>query len=420
VRKLLVWLADLHIATLTEDRYGLSLVYTNAAKPLGTPLISVSMPVVSRRYGTKVVRPFFNGLLPEGEARMIITYDLGIDSLDDFGLLVALGRDCAGALTIQLPNDPVPAQRSGVGSGDLRVADIERLLAELPIHPLGFDGNTIRVSLAGVQPKLLLTQTDDHRWSLPTGSVISTHILKPGSRLLPSTVANEAFCMTAANLAGVSAAATSVERFGGSPVLISARYDRRYSEDGSVERIHQEDACQALSILTVPPIHKYQRYSPSLSFSAVQRVLSRWADGDATNDLLSHLAFNIIIGNADYHGKNVSLLHDPDGVIHLAPLYDAMCTCYYSGRDGVPAVDTELGLYVGGARDINEVTMRHVIEESSRWGMRPTRSLAVLSELVEKLPEALSQAASRVADLPESVYETVLRRLVAARQQLAG
>lgn len=96
--KLNVWLAGEHVATITEDRYGMSMVYTDIAQPLGIPLVSMSMPVTSQRYGNKTARPFFHGLLPEGEARTIIAYDLGLDSSNDMGLLQALGEDCAGTL----------------------------------------------------------------------------------------------------------------------------------------------------------------------------------------------------------------------------------------------------------------------------------------------------------------------------------
>jgi serine/threonine protein kinase HipA of HipAB toxin-antitoxin module len=32
------------------------------------------------------------------------------------------------------------------------------------------------------------------------------------------------------------------------------------------------------------------------------------------------MTFNLLIGNADAHGKNLSLLHDPLGTAGLAPL----------------------------------------------------------------------------------------------------
>jgi serine/threonine-protein kinase HipA len=414
-----VWLAGEQVATITENRSGLSMIYTNTAQPLGAPLVSMSMPVATRRYGNKIARPFFHGLLPEGEARTIIAYDLGIDSSNDMGLLRALGRDCAGALTIQTAAEPNPTKVSAAGRNALQDAEIEKLLAALPVHPLGFDGKKIRVSLAGMQPKLLLAQSSDGRWCLPMDGVISTHILKPASRILPRTVPNEAFCMTIANRATVNSAHTTVAQFGGAIVLVSRRYDRRVTPQGSIERLHQEDACQALSILAEPPDRKYQQHTPSLSLLAVSQLLGQWGNANATDDLLTQLTFNVIVGNADYHGKNISFLHQDDGSVRLAPLYDAMCTVYYSGTNGMPSVDTGLGLHISNKTDINDVTMDDIANEASRWGMRRSESLPLISDLLGRLPNAIDLAAIGVADVSDNLVTIVQARLATAQSEIA-
>ncbi|MHB1129063.1 MAG: HipA domain-containing protein [Ilumatobacteraceae bacterium] len=416
--KLNVWLAGEHVATITENRSGMSMIHTDTAQPLGAPLVSMSMPVASQRYGDKTTRPFFHGLLPEGEARSIIAYDLGLDSSDDMGLLRALGKDCAGALAIQTVDESAPPKVSAVGQEALQDTEIERLLAALPVHPLGFDGKKMRVSLAGIQPKLLLAQTLGGQWSLPTDGVISTHILKPASRVLPRTVQNEAFCMIASNCAQVTAAHTTLEQFGGAAVLVSRRFDRRVTPQGTTMRIHQEDACQALSILTAPPDRKYQRHTPSLSLVAVSQLLDQWGEPNAAASLLAQLAFNVIIGNADYHGKNISFLHEPDGTVRLAPLYDAMCTVCYSGTDGTPNVETELGLHISNKTDINDVTMEDIASEASRWGMRQSKSLPLISNLLERLPDAINYAANEIADVPDNLVTIVQSRLAAARSEI--
>ncbi len=416
--KLHVWLAGEHVATIKEDRYGISMVYTEIAQPLGIPLVSMSMPVASHRYGNKTARPFFHGLLPEGEARTIIAYDLGLDSSNDMGLLQALGKDCAGALTIQTVTEPAPANVSAAGREALQDTQIEELLVSLPVHPLGFDGNKIRVSLAGMQPKLLLAKTSDGQWNLPTSGVISTHILKPASRTLPRTVQNEGFCMFAAKCAQVTAAHTTIEQFGDVTALVSRRFDRRITPHGETMRIHQEDACQALSILTAPPDRKYQRHSPSLSFVAVSELLNQWGEPEAVTNLLTQLTFNVIIGNADYHGKNISFLHQPDGMVRLAPLYDAMCTIYYSGTDGAPNVETELGLHISNKTDINDVTMEDITNEASRWGIRRSKSLLLISNLLERLPDAIDSAANEIADVPDNLISIVQARLAAAQSEI--
>jgi HipA-like protein len=51
----------------------MKLTYVPGAATLGVPLISVSMPMSSAAYTDKVVRPFFHGLLPEGDRPVVET-----------------------------------------------------------------------------------------------------------------------------------------------------------------------------------------------------------------------------------------------------------------------------------------------------------------------------------------------------------
>jgi serine/threonine-protein kinase HipA len=98
------------IAELIRLRGGrLELSYVDGLE-LSSPLVSVNLPTQPKPYRGDNVAAFFNGLLPEGEARRIIGYDLGIDANDIFEMLRAIGAECAGALSIT-PEDPPPRQR---------------------------------------------------------------------------------------------------------------------------------------------------------------------------------------------------------------------------------------------------------------------------------------------------------------------
>jgi len=327
-----VWLDGRHVATLFEQRRQMTMRYTDAAGPLGAPLVSMAMPLGTMRFPDRIARAFFHGLLPEGEARRMLAYDFGLDVADDMGLLAQLGKDCAGALVVQPVGDAPPLAATVPGGDVVDGPAIARRLAQLPIHPLGVDGR-IRVSLAGVQSKLLLSRRPDGTWSLPSAGVISTHIVKPAHRDLPDSVANEAFCMNLAGRAGLAAAPTTIEFFDGVEVLVSERYDRQVDGNGMTARVHQEDACQALSVLTVVPEHKYETFGgPSLV--GVAGLLEQWGDFSAKEDLLGQVAFHVLVGNADAHGKNISFLHREDGTVELAPLYDVMSTVYYSEAAG--------------------------------------------------------------------------------------
>ena len=112
--ELAVWLYGDRVAIVDRERGRPRLVYTEEALErydLGTPLLSLSLPVANRRYPQGVVRSFLDGLLPEGDVRRSIARELGLRPDDTFGLIEALGRDCAGAVIVQPAEDPPPPGR---------------------------------------------------------------------------------------------------------------------------------------------------------------------------------------------------------------------------------------------------------------------------------------------------------------------
>ena len=239
---LAVWLYGVEVAIVERDsRRRLRLAYTHEALEtfsLGTPLLSLRLPLTGDRYGNVPTRAFLDGLLPEGEPRRVLAEDLGLAADDTFGLIGALGRDCAGALVIQPYDQPAPAPASTAGVAPLTADDLTRLVANLRSAPLGID-RRVRLSLAGVQEKLLLARRPDGSWARPTGGAPSTHILKPEIGRYPRTVENEAFCMRVARHLGLPAAEVeTLTTTGGHRLLVVARYDRHTGPDGAVERVH--------------------------------------------------------------------------------------------------------------------------------------------------------------------------------------
>jgi serine/threonine-protein kinase HipA len=193
--ELAVWLYGDRVATIDRDRGRPRLVYTEDALSryeLGTPLLSLSLPVSERRYTQGIVRPFIDGLLPEGESRKSIARDVSVRADDTYGLIRELGRDCAGAVVIQPADEPPPPTPTTVTAEALTPDDVATLVGNLRNAPLGAGGR-VRVSLAGVQEKLLLTRMPDGKWGRPVDGTPSTHILKPEIAAYPKTVENEAF-----------------------------------------------------------------------------------------------------------------------------------------------------------------------------------------------------------------------------------
>jgi len=402
---LTVWLYGQPVATvdlgLHAHRDRLRLVYRKEAFETfdeGTPLLSLHLPIRADPYPNAAVRSFIDGLLPEGDVRRAIAEELGLRAGDTYGLITALGRDCAGALVIQPDNEVPPSSPTTMAAEPIDAAELESLVANLRSAPLGVS-DRVRLSLAGVQEKLLLTRMCDGRWGRPIDGTPSTHILKPELREYPHTVANEAFCMRLANVLNLPTARIETTEVGQRPVLIVERYDRVIGEDGTVERVHQEDFCQAMGL---PPSKKYQAEGgPSL------RQIARMVDNldpEAVENLLRAVTLNIIIGNADAHGKNFSLVHSRSGAIRLAPLYDLLSIQYYG-------LSSKMSMYVDSVQVIDRVTQDRIVNEAVSWGVGRRRAEAVVHHVLDRMPDAVVAAADKTSDLPAEIPDIALAQL---------
>src|ERR1700682_2829430 len=142
--------------------------------------------------------------------------------------------------------------------GDREIADI---LGDLKRTPLGVDeSGEFRISLAGAQEKTALLYWQD-QWQVPHGTTATTHILKPEIGRLPNgidlsqSIENEHLCMRLTAAFGRATPQTQMHEFSGKCALVVERLDRRWTRDGRLLRLPQEDCCQALS---VPPPRKYE------------------------------------------------------------------------------------------------------------------------------------------------------------------
>jgi serine/threonine-protein kinase HipA len=289
------------------------------------PAISISLPKRPEPFKQREARPFFAGLLPEEAQRAAIASALGISRRNDFAFLEALGGDVAGALSLWPEGIEPPTPASERVARPLSDDELLGVLDTLPTRPLLAGREGFRLSLAGAQSKLPVVLVDD-RVALPAPGQATTHILKPSIAGLPHTTENEALVMALAAAAELPVAPVDARVVSSRPYLLVARYDRRFDEHGQAHRLHQEDFCQALGI---PPEHKYAAEGgPTFktSFELIRRATARPALAVLT--LLDAAIFNVIVGNADAHGKNFSLLYDA-GAINLAPLYDLLSTVAY-------------------------------------------------------------------------------------------
>jgi serine/threonine-protein kinase HipA len=347
-RRLIVWWDGARVGELALNEYG-EPEFAYAADWIAmanTRPVSASLPLQPEPFDRRATLPFFEGLLPEASQRTAIAQALGISERNEFRLLEEIGGEVAGAIEVW----PEGVERSlSSASGTSRILSDDELVAlidRLPTRPMlagGEDG--LRLSLAGAQSKLPVIYRDG-QIALPAPGQPTTHILKPEIARFDGTAENEAFCMRLARAIGLDAAEVQYRTVGDKRFLLVERYDRQAREDGKTVRLHQEDFCQALGFTSA---RKYASDGGPVfrdCFALVRRVTTRPAA--EVLKLLDAALFNAIIGNADAHAKNFSLLYLPDRT-QLAPLYDLLSTVAY------PDLSQRFAMKIGGRRTLEEI-----------------------------------------------------------------
>ncbi|MBN8868246.1 MAG: HipA domain-containing protein [Solirubrobacterales bacterium] len=403
--RLTVWLDDRPIASLTrgEKPGHVNCAYADEAFngwAMNTPLISCSLPLVT---GPQEATPFFRGLLPEGNALRILAEKANVVVTDTFGMLQRYGKDVAGALVVASE----PPDASLYKSDSLDEGHLAEVIRDLDENPLGIVDDS-ELSLAGMQDKVLLVK-DSSGWARPRRGMPSTHILKVNDLAHARLVRSEGECLDLARSVGLTTVENEIQAFSGRDCIIVSRYDRT-REEGRVRRLHQEDICQALGVdPMVGERVKYESHGgPGLK--DVAKLLDDYAD-DAQRELdrlVEAVTFTVLIGNADQHGKNLSLLHGPDGEVSLAPLYDTVPTVLW------PELRSSGAMSIGAQPVLADVTIAAIGREAKRWKHSESRAIDVATQLVHAVTDALAEdvipdgspvrryVESRAADLTSS------------------
>ena len=349
-RILEVWLLGQSVGQLIQADGRLSFSYSPRwlQSPSAQPL-SRSLPLRPEPFDDKATRPFFAGLLPEGDKRKLVAMALQVSPQNDYALLNGIGGECAGAVTLLEPGQ----QPTGLPSEQyvrwLDDGELITILDELPRRPMLAGKDGLRLSLAGAQDKLPVVFVNGHI-GLPKQNTPSSHILKPAISAVEGSVYNEGFCMALAMRLKLSVASTSIRRVADRVYLLVERYDRLRQPDGSLQRLHQEDFCQALG---VAPEYKYQNEGgPDLTqcFDLIRKATRPSAP--QVLRLLDYVIFNALIGNHDAHAKNFSLIYTRRGTV-LAPLYDTLSTAVNAN------LTDKMAMKIGSKYKFTEVQKQH-------------------------------------------------------------
>ena len=193
---------------------------------------------------------------------------------------------------------------------------------------------------------------------------------------------NEGFCLALAGQMKLTAASAAIHRVDDRVYLLVDRYDRVRQPDGALQRLHQEDFCQALGIA---PEYKYQNEGgPDLAqcFALIRKATRPSAPHILR--LLDYVIFNALIGNHDAHAKNFSLIYTERGTV-LAPLYDALSTAVYAN------LTDKMAMKIGSKYKFTEVQARHWEQFAQAAGLSSAQVKKRILTLARQLP---SEAAS--------------------------
>lgn len=322
--------------------------------------ISISMPLTNEAFGNKVTLAFFENLLPEGNVWAIL--EKWHHSEGAFNTLSKYGEDCAGALVIT-NKKAAPKPKTKEVNLEIELSEIYESIDEnRGAVDLIADKNPGYLSIAGAQDKFPCI-FEDGKIYLPKSGEPTTHIVKTPIMIkgIKESVYNEYFCMQLASKIGFSVPHVHVLD-GVHPLFVVERYDRRLV--GKVmRRVHQQDFCQALGILSSEKYESDGGPSFETDFKLMLDNVSAKKRVESTFRLIDWLCYNLLIGNNDSHSKNISFLLI-DGKYELSPFYDLISTAIY------PTLDSKFSFKIGDISTFTSIGAKAIAKEEKNLGIK--------------------------------------------------
>lgn len=323
---------------------------------------------------------FFDNLVAEGWLRNAQARALGVRPDDRFALLLAFGRDCAGAVSII---DPDP-----VHDLELDPADVQSVAAL-----------TSRASLSGIQPKLTVVKgARGYRPARP--DELSTYIAKlPGQ--VPDLVELEWLTTEATRKLLPEEPVAEMEIAAIGDIAAEALLVRRFDRTLDGQRLHIEEFNQLLGKRSdekydgsYEEMGRFIRTTPGTVPAEAERLLRR-------------VLACLLTGNTDAHLKNFAMFHTAEG-LRLTPSYDLVASAHY------PQFDT-VALALAGAADLRlgDLRPKHIVALGAGYGLPPRAiSLAVddIGKRREAAETAIAEANVGSAPLRDNLISTMAKR----------
>ena len=375
VRRARVLKAGVPVAWLSRVDGGVEFSY-DASEP--GPAVATSLPRAAPPVVTPggALPPFFSGLLPEGRRLTALQRELKASADDELSLLLAIGSDVVGDVSVVPDGVELPAAEPAVRWSATATVDFSELR----------DGVMDRRGLPGVQDKVSAAMI-----TLPAKALTREAILKLTPPEYPHLVENEAYFLGLARGAGlrVPRHRVIVDRHGERGLLIE-RFDRV----GDVGRIAMEDGAQVLGRY---PADKYATSTEEVARGLIGQCSARVA---AAREILRMVTFAWLTGNGDLHAKNLAILAaGPEW--RIAPAYDV--------PSSLPYGDTTMALPISGRRD--DISRKALLGLAKDLGVSAPAATRALDEMVKATEPVIALWEQGEADFTRPRQANVLRQL---------
>lgn len=338
--------------------------------------------------------PFFANLLPEETLRQYLAQRAGVDPVREFFLLWALGQDLPGAIRIEpLPGVELPRHQGNRQNEDPTAA------------------KAMRFSLAGVQLKFSALQQATGGLTIPASGMGGSWIVKLPSSRFAQVPENEYAMLELARQLGMNVPETQLVPISqvanipqgiglfGENALAIKRFDRATGG----QAVHMEDFAQ---VFAVYPQDKYKR----ASMRNIAHVIGIEGSEQDTVEFIRRLTFNMLIGNADMHLKNWSLLYQDKRTASLAPAYDFVSTIAY-----IP--DEQAALKISRSKKFSDFTLDELSHLAAKAMLPEKQVLDTAKQTVEHFHQVWRRERAHLplAQSMVSAIDTHLQRLPIAR-----
>ena len=281
-------------------------------------------------FDNQAVKNFIENLLPEGEGLEELSLYYQVSKSEKFAILKQIGLETTGALTFS--SDKIKTIETSFR--DISQKELEEKIKHRDRESIHIWDGIPRLSVAGVQSKLPLTILKD-KIGFGEGDLCSTHILK-FNRVGENVVVNEFISMKLAKALDFNVAEVVCLKMVKEVILLVKRFDRDIVDKSLIKRKHIIDSVQVLGL---PVSYKYERnlgknapeYREGVSFKKLFSLADKAVVPILFKEqIIKWSILNLIIGNSDAHGKNISFFVDKDG-LEVAPFYDIVNVTMYEG-----------------------------------------------------------------------------------------